>query len=98
MFIFIQGELFDKTENKSLGNVVRNEFVPKYDVGIETLEFEQQLDDLDNHELVVFENLYRKATNEDGSNEEILVTEHKDPEDEDRPSMLMSSTVQTSRF
>ena len=78
------GELWDKTDNVSLDNVVRKEFVPKYDVGIETLEFDQQLDDLDNHELVVFETLYRVVTNDDGSTEEILVTEHKDLEDEDQ--------------
>ena len=75
----LEGELFDRTENKSLDNVVRKEFVPKYDVGIETLEFEQQLDDLDNHDLVVFETLYHVK---DG--EEIKVTEHKDLEDEDQ--------------
>lgn len=75
----LEGELFDKTENKSLDNVVRKKFVPKYDVGIETLEFEQQLDDLDNHDLVVFETLYHVK---DG--EEIKVAEHKDLEDEDQ--------------
>lgn len=75
----LEGELFDRTENKSLDNVVRKEFVPKYDVGIETLEFEQQLDDLDNHDLVVFETLYHVK---DG--EEVKVAEHKDPEDEDQ--------------
>ena len=78
------GELWDKTDNISLDNVVRKEFVPKFDVGIETLEFSQQLDDLDNHDLVVFESLYRVVTNDDGSKEEILVTEHKDLEDEDQ--------------
>ena len=80
----MKGELWDKTDNESLGNVVRKEFVPKYDVGIETLEFEQQLDDLDNHDLVVFETLYRIVTNDDGSTEEILVAEHKDLDDEDQ--------------
>ena len=76
------GELWDKTDDVSLGNVVEKEFTPSYDVGIETLEFEQQLDDLDNHELVVFETLYRIVTNEDGSTEEIQVAEHKDLDDE----------------
>ena len=76
------GELWDKTDDVSLGNVVEKEFTPKYDVGIETLEFHQQLDDLDNHELVVFETLYRIVTNEDGSTEEIEVVEHKDLDDE----------------
>ena len=76
------GELWDKTDDVSLGNVVEKEFTSKYDVGIETLEFEQQLDDLDNHELVVFETLYRIVTNEDGSTEEIQVAEHKDLDDE----------------
>ena len=76
------GELWDKTDDVSLGNVVEKEFTPSYDVGIETLEFEQQLDDLDNHELVVFETLYRIVTNEDGSIEEIQVAEHKDLDDE----------------
>jgi len=78
------GELWDKTDNVSLDNVVEKEFVPTYDVGIETLEFEQQLDDLDNHELVVFETLYRIVTNDDGSTEEIKVVEHKDLDDEDQ--------------
>ena len=76
------GELWDKTDDVSLGNVVEKEFTPSYDVGIETLEFEQQLDDLDNHELVVFETLYRIVTNEDGSTEEIQVAEHKYLDDE----------------
>ncbi|MBQ1534921.1 MAG: VaFE repeat-containing surface-anchored protein, partial [Erysipelotrichaceae bacterium] len=80
----LEGELWDKTDNRSLDNVVRKEFIPKYDVGIETMEFEQQLDDLDNHDLVVFETLYRVVTNDDGSKEEVLVTEHKDLEDEDQ--------------
>lgn len=78
------GELWDKTDNVSLENVVRKEFTPKYDVGIETLEFKQQLDDLDNHELVVFETLFRVVTNEDGSTDEIQVTEHRDLDDEDQ--------------
>ena len=76
------GELWDKTDDVSLGNVVEKEFTPSYDVGIETLEFEQRLDDLDNHELVVFETLYRIVTNEDGSTEEIQVAEHKYLDDE----------------
>ena len=78
------GELWDKTDDRSLGNVVEKEFTPKYDVGIEILEFKQQLDDLDNHELVVFETLYRIVTHEGGSTEEIKVVEHKDLDDEDQ--------------
>ncbi|MBR0418033.1 MAG: VaFE repeat-containing surface-anchored protein, partial [Erysipelotrichaceae bacterium] len=73
------GELWDKTDNVSLDNVVRKEFVPKYDVGIETIEFSQQLDDLDNHELVVFETLYHVV-----DEEEIEVAEHRDLEDENQ--------------
>ncbi|MBR2578339.1 MAG: VaFE repeat-containing surface-anchored protein, partial [Erysipelotrichaceae bacterium] len=40
------------------------------------------LDDLDNHELVVFETLYRIVTHDDGTTEEIKVVEHKDLDDE----------------
>ena len=76
------GELWDKTDNVSLNNVVEKEFTPEYDVGIVTLEFDQQLDDLDNHELVVFETLYHLKENEEGEIEEILVVEHKDLEDD----------------
>ena len=76
------GELWDKTDDVSLGNIVEKEFTPEYDVGIVTLEFDQQLDDLDNHELVVFETLYRIITNEEGETEEILVVEHRDLEDD----------------
>ena len=76
------GELWDKTDDVSLNNVVEKEFTPAYDVGIETLEFDQELDDLDNHELVVFETLYRIVTHDDGTTEEIKVVEHRDLDDE----------------
>jgi len=73
------GELWDKTDNRSLNNTIRKEFVPSYDVGIETLEFDQQLDDLDNHELVVFETLYHVV-----DDKEIKCVEHKKFDDEDQ--------------
>jgi len=71
------GELWDITDPDnpvSLNNTAEATFTPDYDVMIyQYLTFDQQLDDLDNHTIVVYETLYDIT---DGT--EKLVTEHKD--------------------
>ena len=71
------GELWDITDTDnpvSLNNTAEATFTPEYDVMIyQYLTFDQQLDDLDNHTIVVYETLYDVT---DGT--EKLVTEHKD--------------------
>jgi hypothetical protein len=71
------GELWDITDPDnpvSLNNTAEATFTPEYDVMIyQYLNFDQQLDDLDNHTIVVYETLYDIT---DGT--EKLVTEHKD--------------------
>ena len=71
------GELWDITDVDnpvSLDNTAEATFTAKYDVAIyQYLYFDQQLDDLDNHTIVVYETLYDIT---DG--DEKLVTEHKD--------------------
>lgn len=71
------GELWDITDPDnpvSLNNTAEATFTPEYDVMIyQYLTFDQQLDDLDNHTIVVYETLYDIT---DGT--EKLVTEHKD--------------------
>lgn len=78
----LEGELWDKTDNRSLGNAVRKEFTPRYDVGVETLEFSQDLEGLEEHDLVVFETLYHLVKREDGSVETVKTAEHKNIDDE----------------
>ena len=71
------GELWDITDIDnpvSLNNTAEATFTAEYDVAIyQYLYFDQQLDDLDNHQIVVYESLYDIT---DG--DEKLVTEHKD--------------------
>ena len=71
------GELWDITDVDnpvSLNNTAEATFTAEYDVAIyQYLTFDQQLDDLDNHTIVVYETLYDIT---DG--DEKLVTEHKD--------------------
>jgi hypothetical protein len=80
----LEGELWDKTDNRSLGNAARKEFTPRYDVGVETLEFSQDLEGLEEHDLVVFETLYHLVKREDGSVETVKTAEHRNIDDEDQ--------------
>ena len=72
------GELIDKQTGETL-QTVEKDFTPTRQSGYVNVEFDQQLDGLDNHDLVVFETLYHIV---DGT--DVKVTEHKDINDVDQ--------------
>lgn len=79
----VSGELFDKTTGQLLGVKGETKFTPKTVDGTVEVEFKFDASELENHDLVVFENLAIVA-HKDGKDTPVDIDEHKDPEDEEQ--------------
>ena len=71
----VKGELYDKTDGKLLGITSSVKFTPETPDGTVDVEFTFDASALENHDIVVFEQLYIKNA---------LINKHEEPDDEDQ--------------
>lgn len=95
----LHGELIDKVSGDRLSTSgvteVTWEFVPDRDSGEETIEFTITVDGLAGKAIVVFEELYISATEDE---DEVKIAEHKDLNDEDQTTWVGPVKPNTGLF